>query len=80
MADEDEISQLLQDMDEYNGTIVVKSALIISAYIFVRPSELANSKWSYIDFDKSEWLIPAELMKMNQEHLIPFSQEMFGDV
>jgi integrase len=52
LTDEDEISQLLQDMDKYNGTIVVKSALIISAYIFVRPSELANSKWSYIDFEK----------------------------
>jgi integrase len=76
LTDEDEISQLLQDMDEYNGTIVVKSALIISAYIFVRPSELANSKWSYIDFEKSEWLIPTELMKMNQEHLIPFPKQV----
>ena len=63
-------------MDEYNGTIVVKTALIISVYVFVRLSELTNSKWSYIDFDKSEWLIPAELMKMNQEHLIPFPKQV----
>ena len=76
LTDEDNIGELLRDMDEYHGTIIVKSALLISAYIFVRPSELANSKWSYIDFEKSEWLIPAKYMKMRRDHLIPFPSQV----
>ena len=76
LTDEDDIGELLRDMDEYHGTIIVKSALIISAYIFVRPSELAHSRWEYIDFESSEWLIPAKYMKMKRDHLIPFPSQV----
>jgi integrase len=76
LTDEDDIGELLRDMDEYHGTIIVKSALIISAYIFVRPSELAHSRWEYIDFESSEWLIPAKYMKMRRDHLIPFPTQV----
>ncbi len=72
LTDPDEIAQLLKDMQNFNGSIILKSALLISAYVFVRPSELANSKWEYIDFENSQWLIPAEHMKMKRDHLIPF--------
>ena len=72
----DEIGELLRDIDAYNGTIIVKSALLISAYIFVRPNELANSKWNYIDFEKSHWIIPAEHMKLSRDHLIPLSSQV----
>ena len=76
LTDEDDIGELLRDMDEYHGTIIVKSALLISAYIFVRPSELAHSRWEYIDFESSEWLIPAKYMKMRRDHLIPFPTQV----
>lgn len=71
-----EIAELLKDIDAYQGTLVVKIAVLISAYVFVRPSELASSKWEYIDFDKSHWLIPSELMKMKRDHLIPFPRQV----
>jgi integrase len=76
LTDAHEVGELLRDMDEYVGTTIIKSALAISAYIFVRPSELACSKWSYIDFDNSQWIIPAEHMKMKQDHLIPFPKQV----
>jgi integrase len=76
LTDKEEIGELLRDMDNYHGTIIVKTALLISAYVFVRPSELANSKWSYIDFEKSHWLIPAKYMKMKRDHLIPFPHQV----
>lgn len=76
LTDEEEIGELLRDMDHYHGTLIVKTALLISAYVFVRPSELANSKWSYIDFEKSHWLIPAKYMKMKRDHLIPFPHQV----
>ncbi len=76
LTDTDEIGELLRDMNSYNGTLIVKSALQILSYVFVRPSELANSKWEYIDFDKSHWVIPAELMKLRRDHLIPFPKQV----
>ena len=71
-----EIGELLRDMQEYHGKVVVKTALLISPYIFVRPNELVNSQWEYIDFEKSHWLIPAEFMKMKRDHLIPFPKQV----
>ena len=72
ITDPDGIGELLADMENYSGTSIVKTALMISAYVFVRPSELVNSKWKYIDFDTCHWLIPAKYMKMKSDHLIPF--------
>lgn len=76
LTDDDEISELLNDMEGYNSSIIAKSALMISAYIFVRPSELVNSKWEYVDFENSQWIIPAEFMKMKRDHLIPFPSQV----
>ena len=76
LVDSSDIGELLNDIDGYNGTIIVKTALIISAYVFVRPSELAKSKWEYINFDTSHWLIPAQLMKMRRDHLIPIPRQV----
>ncbi len=78
LTDEGEIAELLQDIHRFQGTFIVKTALLVSAYVFVRPSELANSKWSYLDFEKSHWLIPAKLMKMRRDHLIPFPTQVKG--
>lgn len=76
LTTEEEISELLQDIHSYHGTSIVKTALSISAYVFVRSSELAGSKWAYIDFEKSHWLIPAKHMKMKRDHLIPFPRQV----
>lgn len=51
LTDETEVAELLHDMHNYHGTTLIKTALIIAAYVFVRPSGLANSKWDYIGFD-----------------------------
>lgn len=72
----EEIGELLRDMYDYHGKIIVKTAMLISPYVFVRPSELVNSKWENIDFEKSHWLIPAQFMKMKRDHLIPFPTQV----
>ena len=39
-----------------------------------RPAEAAEARWDEIDFDASEWKIPAKLeMKMNRDHTVPLS-------
>lgn len=76
LTEEANIGELLSDMHQYTGTHIVRTAMLISAYIFVRPSELAQSEWSFIDFDKSNWVIPSRLMKMKRDHLIPFPHQV----
>lgn len=76
LRDHEEIGEFLYDIFQYQGNIVTQLALPMSAYVFVRPSELTQSKWEYIDFDKSHWLIPAPLMKMKRDHLIPFPRQV----
>jgi integrase len=38
-----------------------------------RRSEVAEARWSEIDLDAGEWLIPAERMKSGAAHLVPLS-------
>ena len=47
ITDPNGVGELLADMENYSGTVIVKTALMMSAYVFVRPSELVNSKWKY---------------------------------
>lgn len=76
LCEPNEVAELLKDINLYKGKFIVKIALQISPYVFLRPNELALSKWEYINFDTSHWVIPAEHMKMGREHLIPFPHQV----
>ncbi|MCL1894150.1 MAG: integrase arm-type DNA-binding domain-containing protein, partial [Holophagaceae bacterium] len=56
ITDPKEISLLLQAIDEYPGTKVVKGALMLAPLVFVRPGELRHAKWADIDLDNAEWV------------------------
>lgn len=66
-----EVATLLRSIDTYDGTLVVCSALKLSALLLVRPGELRRMEWEEIDFEKAEWNIPAPKMKMDFAHLVP---------
>jgi len=70
-----ELAHLLRAIDDYRGTLVVKSALQLAPLLFVRPGELRGMEWSEIDFETALWSIPAERMKMKQPHLVPLSRQ-----
>ncbi|CAC9623768.1 hypothetical protein [uncultured Gammaproteobacteria bacterium] len=76
LTDKEKIAELLKAISDYHGTKKVKYGLQIISYIFVRASELTNSKWGWIDFDKNQWIIPADFMKMKRDHLIPISGQV----
>lgn len=42
---------------------------------FVRTGELIGAKWEEIDWQKEEWHIPAERMKMKRPHIVPLSRQ-----
>lgn len=70
ITDKEGIRALLQACNVYRG-VVVRHALLFSIYTFCRPGEIRSAEWSEIDWEKCEWKIPAEKMKMKRPHLVP---------
>lgn len=56
----------------YNST---RNALKLIMLTFVRTSELIGAQWEEINFERKEWIIPAERMKMRKEHVVPLSDQ-----
>ena len=50
-----------------------RTALLLSAYLFQRPTEIRQAVWSEFDLDAGKWVIPAERMKGNLEHWVPLA-------
>lgn len=69
------LGQLLRDIDNYGGNLVVRTALQIQPLIFARPANLAEAEWSEFDLGAAEWRICADKMKMNNAHIVPLSQQ-----
>jgi integrase len=72
------IGALLRALHDYQGSDVTRYALRLAPLVFVRPGELRRAQWVEINFDKAEWNIPAERMKMKEPHLVPLSRQSLG--
>lgn len=75
LTDPKEVGRLMRSIEEFQGTFVVRCALQIAAYTFLRSSEIRKAPWSEIDFENRLWRIPAERMKRNNPHLVPLSDQ-----
>jgi integrase len=75
VVDPKEIGKLLRAIDTYDGQIGTAVALKLSPYVFARPGELRGARWSEIDWSAKEWRIPAERMKMREQHIVPLSTQ-----
>lgn len=53
-----------------------RTLLQFSAYTFCRPSEIRCATWDEIDVGKGVWVIPAERMKANREHMVPITRQL----
>ena len=71
------IGELLRAIDGYTGHTVTAYALKLAPLLFVRPDELRHAEWTDFDLDGREpqWRIPAEKMKMGEQHLVPLSKQ-----
>ena len=78
LINREEIGELLRNIDKVMGSISVRYALQIMPYVFVRSSELRSAKWNEIDFEKKIWIIPAEHMKMNRDHVVPLARQVIN--
>jgi integrase len=75
LTDPKAIAGLLRAIDAYQGSLVVLCALRLASLTFVRPGELRKAEWTEFNFEESEWRIPAERMKMKEQHIVPLSQQ-----
>ena len=75
LTDPAEIGALLRAIDSYEGQPITAAALKLAALVFVRPGELRGARWSEFDLNGAEWRIPAERMKMGEQHIVPLSRQ-----
>lgn len=70
----EDVGPLLRAIDGY-GQPVVRLALLLSAHLFQRPTEIREAKWSEFDLAAAKWVIPEDRMKMRREHWVPLSPQ-----
>jgi len=79
----EEIGRLLKAIYASSMRRAHKLALHLLMLCMVRKSELIEAKWAEIDFDKAEWVIPAERMKKDRAHTVYLSTqalELFSEL
>lgn len=82
------VGELLRAIRGYDGSDTVRLALSLLPLVFVRPGELRGARWEEFSFDLEDppegekpqhpdpqWRIPAERMKMREQHLVPLSRQ-----
>lgn len=70
-----ELPELLRKIEDYSGELMTKIALKLLFLTFVRTNELRHMEWTEINFEKKEWRIEADKMKMSRAHIVPLSRQ-----
>lgn len=72
-----EFGRLLIAIDNYQGSIIIRTMLQVAPLVFQRPIELAKMRWENIDWNESLWTIPWQDKKEGRgnkvDHLVPLS-------
>ena len=75
ITNRDDLGELVGKIRSYDGSIITRFALLLMVLTFTRTKELRWARWSEFDFERSEWTIPADRMKMGEEHVVPLSRQ-----
>lgn len=74
----DQLGDFLRKLAEYHGRPETRIAVNMLLLTAVRTGELRAAKWEEIDFQHKQWRIPAERMKMREEHVVPLSRQVIA--
>jgi len=69
----DEVGRLMLAIENYHGGVVVRCALLISAFTFQRPGNVRSMEWREIIDD--QWHIPKEKSKTREPIIVPLSKQ-----
>ena len=70
-----EVGKLLRAIDGYEFPIV-RAAMQLGTYTFVRPGELRQAEWNEISFEDRIWRIPETKMKLRKPHIVPLATQV----
>lgn len=70
-----EIPGMLNALEVSGGYRTTKIALQLLLLTFVRTIELRGARWTEFDLEGAEWRIPADRMKMREQHIVPLSHQ-----
>ncbi|MFD2256878.1 tyrosine-type recombinase/integrase [Luteolibacter algae] len=73
-----ELPSFLGELDKLNTSEQNKIAFRTLLMTAVRSGELRHSRWEDVDLEAGEWRIPAEMMKMREEHIVPLSSQVIS--
>lgn len=68
-----EIPAFIKSVRAHKGRRQVAIAAELLMLTFVRPGEMCGARWKEFDMGQRLWLIPAERMKMREDHYVPLS-------
>jgi integrase len=68
-----QVKPLLLAIQGYDGSFIVKSALMLAPLVFVRPGELRAAKWEDLDLEVKEWRYVVG--KTKTSHIVPLSTQ-----
>lgn len=76
---EHELPEFLSKLEvydtEYSGSLLTKLAFKLMILTFVRSGEIRGARWEEINWEKAQWRIPADRMKMKDPHIVPLSRQ-----
>jgi len=76
---ESELPAFLKKLNRYDkdfgGKPITKLAFQLLVLTFLRSGEIRGGKWKEIDFEKAQWKIPADRMKVKEPHIVPLSKQ-----
>lgn len=77
--------ELLRACMDYAGHPMTRAALMLSALLFLRPGELRQLEWAWVDLDGKLITLPSGLMKRRKDqkatgapHLVPLASQAVG--
>lgn len=69
-----EIGVLMRALESIDS-LVLRSAILLIAYTFVRSGEACLARWEEVDLKQGLWSVPAEHTKTKLDHLVPLSRQ-----
>lgn len=75
ILDKTVLAAFLRAMDAYPGSPIVRAAMQLQVLLFLRPGELRQLQWDFLDADRALLKVPGEIMKMREAHLVPLAHQ-----
>ncbi len=75
LTDPKDLAKFLCAVDAYQGTVIVIAALKLTPQLLCRPGELRQMQWQHINWDEKRIELPASIMKMSEDHIIPLTKQ-----